>query len=441
LNGAGWAAVLAGLAWVLAPGAVRAEVLALAADRLIEVRSGRVVRDAIVVVEGERIRAVGSRATVALPAGTRVVELGNRTLLPELFDMHVHLSSKSTRPKKFMQYFFDGPIDSALRAADNARATLAVGFTSVRSAGDNDFIDVALNKAIENGFAVGPRIVPAGYQISMTGGHGDDTGFPPGVFEYGPEQGIADGPQQLLRAVRYQIKHGARVIKMMVTGGVGGFERTLDVQQFSEEEMRTVVEEAKRNRLKVMAHAEALAGTLAALRAGVDSIEHGSQLDDQAIRLMKEQGTYLVPTPLVGEASEEVANYPEEILAKSREERRRAAESLRKAIRAGVKIAYGTDAGAMPHGRNAEQFALLVAAGMSPLDAIRSATLAAADLLGVADRGALEPGLLADVVAVPGDPLADIHAMEHVDFVMKGGVIFHAPAGTPSGDASSAPRG
>jgi len=426
LNGAGLAAMLAGLAWALAPGALRAEVLALAADRLIEVRSGRVVRDAVVIVDGERIRAAGPRATVAVPAGARVVELGNRTLLPGLFDMHVHLSSKSTHPKKFLQYFFDGPIDSALRAADNARATLAAGFTSVRSAGDNDFIDVALDKAIENGFAVGPRIVPAGYQISMTGGHGDDTGFPPGVFEHGPEQGIADGTQQLLRAVRYQIKHGARVIKLMVTGGVSGFERTLDMQQFSEEEMRTVVEEAKRNRVKVLAHAEALAGTLAALRAGVDSIEHGSQLDDEAIRLMKQKGTYLVPTPLVGEEDKQI-DYPEEILAKSREERRRAAESLRKAIRAGVKIAYGTDAGAMPHGRNAHQFALLVAAGMSPLDAIRSATLAAADLMGVADRGALEPGLLADVVAVPGDPLADVHAMEHVDFVMKGGVIFHQP--------------
>jgi imidazolonepropionase-like amidohydrolase len=434
LNGAGLATVLAGLAWALAPGALRSEVLALTADRLVEVRSGRVVRDAVVVVDGERIRAAGPRATVAVPAGARVVELGNRTLLPGLFDMHVHLSSKSTRPKKFLDYFFDGPIDSALRAADNARATLAVGFTSVRSAGDNDFIDVALDKAIENGFAVGPRIVPAGYQISMTGGHGDDTGFPPGVFEHGPEQGIADGPQQLLRAVRYQIKHGARVIKLMVTGGVGGFERTLDVQQFSEEEMRTVVEEAKRNRVKVLAHAEALAGTLAALRVGVDSIEHGSQLDDEAIRLMKQKGTYLVPTPLIGEEDKQVANYPEEILAKSREERRRAAESLRKAIRAGVKIAYGTDAGAMPHGRNAEQFALLVAAGMSPLDAIRSATLAAADLMGVTDRGALEPGLLADVVAVPGDPLADVHAMEHVDFVMKGGVIFHAPSGGTPGE-------
>jgi imidazolonepropionase-like amidohydrolase len=426
VGSAAFSAALALLAAALAPAAGRAEVLALTADRLLEVRSGRVVRDAVVVVEGERIRAAGPRASVVVPAGARVIELGDRTLLPGLFDMHVHLSSGSTRPKRFAQYFFDGVADSTLRAADNARATLAAGFTSVRSAGDNDYIDVALDKAIAGGFAVGPRIVPAGYQISMTGGHGDDVGFPPGVFEHGPEQGIADGPQLLLRAVRYQIKHGARVIKMMVTGGVSGFERTLDMQQFSEEEMRTVVEEAKRNRLKVMAHAEALAGTLAALRAGVDSIEHGSQLDDEAIRLMKEKGTFMVPTPLVG-AEDITTDYPEEIQAKSREERRRAAVSLGKAIRAGVKIAYGTDAGAMPHGHNARQFAMLVEAGMSPLAAIRSATLAAADLLGVSDRGALEPGLLADVVAVPGDPLADVRALERVDFVMKGGAIFRQP--------------
>jgi imidazolonepropionase-like amidohydrolase len=428
------AAVLAAAILSGAPScpAASAEVLLLHADRLLEVRSGSLVHDAVVLVDGEQIRAAGPRAAVTVPAGARVVELGDRTLLPGLFDMHVHLSLGSRRPKRFAQFFFDGPVDAALRAADNARATLAVGFTSVRSAGDNDFIDVALDKAIAAGFAVGPRIVPAGYQISMTGGHGDDTGFPPGIFEYGPEQGIADGPEKLLRAVRYQIKHGARVIKLMVTGGVSGFERTLDIQQFSDEEMRTVVEEAKRNKIKVLAHAEALAGTLAALRAGVDSIEHGSQLDDEAIRLMKKQGTYLVPTPLVSQ--ETMANAPAEVQAKGLEERRRAAESLRKAIRAGVKIAYGTDAGAMPHGRNAQQFALLVAAGMSPLDAIRSATLAAADLMGVADRGALEPGLLADVVAVPGDPLADVHAMEHVDFVMKGGVIFQAPPGGTPGE-------
>lgn len=424
------AAALGALLGALTAGAALGETVALRAARMIEVRSGSVVRDAVVVVEGERILAAGSRGSVVVPPGARVIELGDRTLLPGLMDMHVHLSAGSTRPRQFADFMFDGPVDNALRAADNARATLAAGFTSVRSAGDNDYIDVALDKAIGKGLAVGPRIVPAGYQISMTGGHGDDTGFPPGVFEYGPEQGIADGPEKLLRAVRYQIKHGARVIKLMVTGGVGGFERALDVQQFSEEEMRTVVEEARRNRLKVMAHAHALAGTIAAVRAGVDSIEHGSQLDDAAIRMMKEKGTYLVPTPLAG--AQDLTGYPEEIRRKSEEANGTARASLEKAIRAGLKIAYGTDAGAVPHGQNARQFALLVDRGMSPLAAIRAATLASADLLGVADRGALEPGLLADVVAVPGDPLADIHAMERVDFVMKGGAIVREPAREPA---------
>jgi len=189
---------------------------------------------------------------------------------------------------------------------------------------------------------------------------------------------------------------------------------------------RTVVDEARRNRLKVMAHAHGLAGTLAALHAGVASIEHGSQLDDEAIRLMKQKGTYLVPTPLVGEEDKQV-DYPEEILAKSREERRRAAESLRKAIRAGVKIAFGTDSGAMPQGRNAREFAVLVAHGMTPLAAIQAATIGAADLLGVDDRAVLEPGRLADIIAVPGNPLEDVRVLERVDFVMKGGAVFRTP--------------
>jgi imidazolonepropionase-like amidohydrolase len=415
----------AALLCLLAPGIAAAETLVLSAARLLDVRSGRVTRDAVVVVEGDRIRAAGARGAVEIPPGARVVSLGDRTLLPGLMDMHVHLSLGSTKPKRFAQFLLDGPIDSAYHAADNARATLAAGFTTVRSAGDNDFIDVALDKATERGIAVGPRIVPAGYQISMTGGHGDESGWPPGVFELGPEQGVADGPERLLRAVRYQIKHGARVIKMMVTGGVSGFERTPYVQQFSDEEMRTVVDEARRNGLKVMAHAEALPGTLAAVRAGVASIEHGTDLDDEAVRRMKERGTYLVPTPLV--ETIDMTNFPAEMQAKEREVERTSRSSLQKAIRAGVKIAYGTDVGPVPHGQNARQFAILVERGMTPLAAIQAATVAAAGLLGVADRGALEPGLLADVIAVPGDPLADVRALERADFVMKGGAIYREP--------------
>jgi imidazolonepropionase-like amidohydrolase len=190
-------------------------------QRLLDVRSGHLIEDAVVLVAGDRISAAGARSAVAVPVGARWIELGDRTMLPELFDVHVHLSLGGPHPHEFTEDVFNGPVDGALKAADNARLTLLAGFTSVRSAGDNDFIDVALKKAIENGIAVGPRIVPAGYQISMTGGHGDNTGWPPGVFETGPEQGVADGPEKLLRAVRYQIKHGAEVIKMMGSGGSG----------------------------------------------------------------------------------------------------------------------------------------------------------------------------------------------------------------------------
>jgi imidazolonepropionase-like amidohydrolase len=418
---------------LFAPGLLRAAdaapapqpAIVLHAARLLDVRSGKTVRDAVVVVEGETIRAVGERRAVQVPAGAREVELGDRTLVPGLMDLHVHLSVGGGTQKRFGSQLFDGPIDHAFRAADNARLTLAAGFTTVRSAGDNDFIDVALDKAIGRGLAVGPRIVPACYQISMTGGHGDDTGWPPGVFEYTPEQGIADGPEKLLRAVRYQIKHGARVIKMMVTGGVSGFERTIDMQQFSEEEMRTVVDEARRNGIKVMAHAEALTGTRAAVRSGVASIEHGTDLDAEVIRMMKERGTYLVPTPVV--ETTDIRSFPPEMQAKANGLLVRSHESLELAIKEGVKIAYGTDAGPAPHGENARQFAILVARGMTPLAAVRTATLAAADLLGVADRGAIEPGLLADIIAVPGNPLDDVRTLEHVDFVMKGGAIYKEP--------------
>ncbi|HEX4495220.1 MAG TPA: amidohydrolase family protein [Thermoanaerobaculia bacterium] len=398
----------------------------LHAQRLLDVRSGRLIEDAVVVVADGHIRAAGARSSVATPAGARWIELGDRTLLPGLFDMHVHLSIGGPHHHKFTETLFDGPVDAALNGSENARLTLMAGFTTVRSAGDNDFIDVALKKAIERGIAVGPRIVPAGYQISMTGGHGDNTGWPPGVFETTPEQGVADGPEKLLRAVRYQIKHGAEVIKLMVSGGIGDIDRPIDILQFSDEEMRTVVDEARRNHVKVMAHSHSLESTLHAVRAGVDSIEHGSQLNDEAVRLMKERGTYLVPTPQLFDG-DAYADYPELMRAKMKEVQRRAGASLDLAVHAGLKIAFGTDAGTAPHGQNATQFALLVNHGMTPLAAIRAATLAAADLLGVADRGALDPGLLADVVAVPGNPLADVHALERVDFVMKGGEIFRQP--------------
>lgn len=417
--GAGWGAAAGG-----AP-------LVLRAERMLDVRGGSIVRDAVVVVDGERIVAAGPADAVEVPAGATVVELGDRTLVPGLIDAHTHLTAGTAGERLGLwERMAMGPIDVALQAAANARATLTAGFTTVREAGANDFIDVALARAVERGAAQGPRIVASGHQISPTGGHGDNVGFPAGQFELTPEQGIADGPADLLRAVRYQIRQGAEVIKLTATAGVLGLEATADAPQFTPEELATIVEEAHRHRVKVAAHAHGLEGIKAALRAGVDSIEHGSILDDEAIERMKAQGTFLVPTAWINTAGgvADMDEMPEEIREKGAFITARARESLEKAIRAGVRIAFGTDAGTFPHGQNAREFAVLVERGMTPAAAIRSATVDAAELLGVDDRGALEPGLLADLIAVPGDPLADVTVFERVDFVMLGGAMVRAPA-------------
>lgn len=402
-----------------------AEPLALASERLLDVRAGRIVADALVVVDGERIVYAGPAAGYALAAGIPRLELGNVTLIPGLFDLHTHLAAGRAEgaPGPASQHF-PGPPDTTLLAADNARATLLAGFTTVREAGTWNFIDVALARAVDGRLAVGPRIIPAGYQIGMTGGHADDIGWPPGFFETGPEQGVGDGPDALLRAVRYQLKHGARTIKLCATAGVLGPEATADARQLSDEELLAVIDEAHRNRVKVSAHAHGREGIAAAVRAGVDSIDHGSQIDATIAAEMKRRGTFLIPTAFVNTGGLETSHLPEEVQAKGRQISAQARESLRLAIRAQVRIAYGTDAGVSPHGRNAQDFAVLVAAGMSPIEAIRAATLDAAELVGATDRGALEAGLLADLVAVAGDPLTDVTALSRPRFVMRDGLVF-----------------
>lgn len=417
---------IAALTFLLAGGAaVAADVprIAIRAAHLLDVRRGETVDHAVVVIEGNHIVAVQHD----VPAGARIIDLGTATLLPGFFDMHTHLSvGGNATHGRGPNPMTASPEDATLQAADNARVTLLAGFTSVRECGANDFIDVALQKAIARGTTIGPRITPSGYQISMTGGHGDNVGFPEGVFELGPKQGIADGKEQLLFAVRYQIKHGAEVIKLTATAGVMGEERTATARQFSDEELQTIVEEAHRNGLRVAAHAHGLEGILAAVRAGVTSIEHGSELNDEAIALMKAKGTWLVPTLYVAQPESQTGGQPmsEHMREKGAAMTAAANSSFPKALRAGVKIAFGTDAGVYPHGLNAREFGVLVAYGMTPLDAIRSATVRAADLLGVSDRGAIEPNLLADLVAVPGDPLQDVRVLEHVVFVMKDGVVY-----------------
>ncbi|HEY8104593.1 MAG TPA: amidohydrolase family protein [Gemmatimonadales bacterium] len=405
------------LALVTAPAAAQ-DVTVIRAARMLDVVKGEIVTPGIVTVQGDKILSVGR----ADAPGARVIDLGDVTLLPGLTDVHTHLTMDLegdwvNRP------VHETAADEALRGAAHARTTLLAGFTTVRNVGAYGFTDIALMRAIDAGYIDGPRIIGAAYAIGITGGHCDETGWAPGVLERGPHEGVADGPDQVVEAVRYMIKHGAKVIKVCATAGVLSFDATVGAQQLSDEELRAVVEEANRHGLKVAAHAHGTQGIKAAVRAGVASIEHGSMLDDEAIALMKQKGTYLVPTAYLL-TQFHFDRMPPPIAAKARQIVPLAQESHRKAIRAGVKIAFGTDAAVYPHGENAREFAVYVGYGMKPIDAIRTATLNAADLLGVTDRGVIAPGKLADLIAVPGNPLDDVKVLEQVSWVMKGGVIY-----------------
>src|ERR1041385_3967871 len=405
------------------PAALRAQdaqPIVIRAARMLDVSSGRMLTSAAVVVQGDRITAVNP-ATV--PAGARTVDLGDVTLLPGFMDLHTHLGSEISATS-FIEPVTLTDADHAFVAAANALKTVRAGFTTVRDFGGD--VTVALGKAVARGTVVGPRVVPSRNLISITGGHCDATGFAPGVLERGPKDGIANGPWEAVEAVRYQIKHGAQVIKVCATAGVLSLEGRGGAQQFSYEELRAIVDEAARHGLKVAAHAHGTEGIKAAVRAGVASIEHGSMLDDEAIAMMKERGTYLVPTSYLIDRIN-LAVLPPLVRKKAETIMPLARESLRKAIAAGVRIAFGTDAGVYPHGENAHEFAVYVKLGMSPLDALRTATIRAADLLGVTVRGLIEAGKLADLVAVPGDPLTDITATERVKWVMVGGKVVTEP--------------
>jgi imidazolonepropionase-like amidohydrolase len=388
------------------------------AARMLDVAKGQMVSPAVVTIQGDRIVRVGQSSDT----GARVIDLGDVTLLPGLIDAHVHLTDDLSGDW-IMRPVRETAADAALRGVANAGRTLMAGFTTVRNVGAGGFADVSLMKAIDAGLIQGPRIIPAGHAIGITGGHCDATGWAPGVLELGPKEGVADGVDQVVAAARYQIKHGAKVIKVCATAGVFSYDATLGAQQLSDEELRAMVEEAARHGLKVAAHAHGTDGIKAAIRAGVASIEHGSMLDDEAIRLMKEKGTYLVPTAYLL-TQFKFEGMPAAIAAKARQAIPLAQASHRKAIAAGVKIAFGTDAAVYPHGDNAREFAVYVGYGMKPIDAIRTATVNAADLLGVIDRGVIARGKLADLIAVPGNPLEDVKALEKVVWVMKGGVVY-----------------
>jgi imidazolonepropionase-like amidohydrolase len=388
----------------------------LRAARMLDVESGRIVPDARIVVEGDRIQAVNP---ATLPAGVRVIDLGDLTLAPGFIDAHTHLSGE-IGPNMLLEPVTTTAVDAAYNAVKNGRKTIMAGFTTVRDYGGE--ITVSLGKAVERGDIVAPHIVPSRNPLGITGGHCDVTGYAPGVLEQSVEDGVADGPWKVVQSVRYQIKHGAQVIKTCATAGVLSLEGPVGAQQYTYEELKAMVDEAARHGIKVAAHAHGTEGIKAAVRAGVASIEHGSMLDDEAIAMMKERGTYLVPTEYLSERIN-LAVLPPLIRRKAETVLPLARESHRKAIASGVKVAFGTDAAVFPHGENAKEFSSYVRLGMTPLAALRTATLNAADLLGKTDRGSIAVGKLADLIALQGNPIEDITATERVQFVMLAGKV------------------
>jgi len=397
------------------------ELQIVKASNYIDVASGKLVSPAIILIQDDKIAAINPES---LPRDATVIGLGNSTLLPGIMDMHSHVTLDyyngdhwTTAP------VMETAADWALHGVKFGREMLEAGFTTVRDAGTfPGFPDVALMRAIESGNIVGPRMFPAGHYLSITGGHCDITGFAPGIMEIGPKQGIADGKAEILKAIRYQAKHGVKVIKVCATAGVFSKGDSPGAQQYSDEELRVVVEESARHGLKVMAHAHGSEGILAAVKAGVASIEHGSMLTPEIIKEMKRRGTYYVPTiylndvPLPPETPAWTVKKSEFLVP-------HVENSFRMAVEKGVNIALGSDAGVMPHRDARLEFHAMVKRGMSELQALQSSTIDAADLLGVNDRGQIKVGMLADIIAVKGNPLNNIRLIEDVVFVMKGGEV------------------
>lgn len=406
-----------------------AETTVIRAQRMLDVQSGRIVSPATLVVVDSYISAVNP---ASLPSGATIVDLGDVTMLPGFIDMHVHILLQDGARYR-ADIIAETPAEAVLRSTVNARKMLLAGFTTVRELGQlhptKDLLAVAMANASDAGWIDAPRIIAAGHAISITGGHIDPemhARVTSGLLHLGPEEGIADGVDEAVKAVRLQIKKGAQVIKISATAGVTSVEASVGAQQMTSAEMKAIVEEAARHGLKVAAHAHGTDGIIAAIQAGVASIEHGSLLSDEAIRLMKERGTYLVPTTGLTDTID-LSSAPAIVRKKADYVLPLARANLRKAALAGVKIALGTDAPLVPFGQNAKEFAAMVDRGLSPLESLRAGTSNAADLLGVSDRGQLSTGKLADIVAVPGNPLETIQSTEMVVFVMKGGKIYRRP--------------
>jgi len=403
----------------------------LKAARLFDGKSNALVKPGVVVVTDGKIVAAG--ASAAIPPGAEVLDLGDATLLPGFIDAHTHLTGnyREDYARAALDNLQKSIPEMALDASVNARVTLMAGITTVRDVGSHDYLDAGLRNAINRGVVPGPRMLVAVHAIGATGGHCDETGYRAGVFgkETGPEEGVINGADQARQAVRLAHKYGATIIKTCATGGVLSLADAVDTPQLTQEELNAIVDEAHALKLKTAAHAHGAEGAKRAIRAGIDSIEHGSFLDDEALNLMKQRGTYYVPTLMAAQGlSEQISRgvaIPPPILVKANAAIAAIHQTFQKAVGMGIKIGLGTDAAVYPHGRNTEEFHQMVDLGMKPIDALKAGTSADAELLGLADKiGTLEPGKLADVVAVPGDPVENIRATEHVFFVMKEGVIY-----------------
>lgn len=426
-------AALCGLAGIPGTGQQKkpAKTYVLKAARMFDGKSSAPATPGLVVVTDGKIAGVGAAANV--PADAEVIDLGDATLLPGFIDAHTHLTMNYS--EDYARAALDGlrkPIpEMALDASVNARVTLLAGFTTVRDVGSRDFLDAGLRNAIDKGVVPGPRMLVAVHAIGATGGHCDETGYREGALgpETGPEVGVINGADEARRAVRLAHKYGATVIKTCATGGVLSLADAVDTPQLTQAELDALVDEAHALRLKTAAHAHGAEGAKRAIRAGIDSIEHGSFLDDEALDMMKQKGTYYVPTLMavqgLSEQMQKGVAIPPAIKVKAEAAIASVHKTFQKALAKGVKIGLGTDAAVYPHGRNAEEFHQMVDLGMTPIDALKAGTSADADLLGLSSKiGTLESGKLADVVAVPGDPVQNIRATEHVMFVMKEGVIY-----------------
>jgi imidazolonepropionase-like amidohydrolase len=424
------------------------KVIVLKAARLFDGKAKALVTNGVVIVQGSKIVDAGSNLPV--PDGAQVIDLGDATLSPGFMDAHSHLTldySGNFNELRLKELQLNVS-EHAIKATTYARATVEAGFTTVRDLGSRfvgspEFVDVALRNSINKGVVVGPRMLVATFGVGATGGHFDSTaGYRDMLFGEEPSfnHGIADGSDEVRKIVRFEVKNGADVIKAAVSGGVLSLADEVDTPQFTPDEMRALVDESHRLRKKVAVHCHGDQAAREAIEAGVDSIEHGSFLKPETLTLMKNKGTFLTPTLMATEwIMAKLDSYPPALQAKAKAAAAARTDMFRNAVKQGVKISFGTDAAVFPHGQNAKEFAIMVALGMAPIDALRAATGNDAELLGISAKvGTLEKGKLADVIAMPGDPTADITATERVSFVMKEGKIIRNGPASPKTAAVSA---